>query len=155
MAILRHEAAPFVARQGWPILTIPQATTERPDEVAATVAAFKAVYREAGHGDPDGLPLGFALRAFVADDRAAAAAREAMERYVRTRRYARQRPYEELVARDLIAFGSPDDVVAVLRRYEAVGFRLLLALVNVGGLEAKTVLDAMERLAREVMPAFA
>ena len=157
VAILRNEAAPFVAKNGYPLMMIPYATTEQLDELARTVSAFKAAYREAGHGDPETLALAFGLHAYVAENfaEATAQAREAMDRYVRTRLYAKQRPYGALVEKSLIAYGSPEEVIRVFRRYEACGFTLALPILNFGGLPQKLVLRSMERLAREVLPAFA
>ena len=78
----------------------------------------------------------------------------AMERYVRTRLYARQRPYETLVEKSLIAFGSPEDVIRVARLYQEAGYTDYLAIMNFGGLPQARVLRSMELMARHVLPAF-
>jgi alkanesulfonate monooxygenase SsuD/methylene tetrahydromethanopterin reductase-like flavin-dependent oxidoreductase (luciferase family) len=96
------------------------------------------------------------LHTYVSDsfERATLEAKAAMDRYVRTRLYARQRPYELLVDKHLIAFGSPEDVVEVARRYEAAGLTHFLAIANFGGLEHAKVLRSMELMARHVLPRF-
>jgi alkanesulfonate monooxygenase SsuD/methylene tetrahydromethanopterin reductase-like flavin-dependent oxidoreductase (luciferase family) len=81
-------------------------------------------------------------------------AKEAMDRYVRTRLYARQRPFEVLVDKSLVAFGDPAHIVRVAREYEAAGLTHFLAIMNFGGLPHEKVLRSMELMAREVLPAF-
>ena len=156
IAVLRNEAAAEVGRRGYPVMMIPYAAAEQVSELAETVAAFRRAFVEAG-GRPEDATVPFGLHTYVSDSfaRATAEARAAMDRYVRTRLYARQRPYQTLVERDLIAFGSPEDVIRVARRYEAAGFTDYLAMMNFGGLEHARVLGSMERLARHVLPAFA
>jgi natural product biosynthesis luciferase-like monooxygenase protein len=155
IAVLRNEAAAQVGKKGFPVMMIPYATTERPAELAETVAGFREAYAASGHDDRQARAL-FALHTYVAEDagRAEAEIREAMDRYVRTRLYARQRSYEELVARDLVAFGGPDDVLRIARAYEAAGFTDFLAIMNFGGLAHARVLRSMELMARHVLPAF-
>ena len=77
-----------------------------------------------------------------------------MERYVRTRLYARQRAFDVLVEKDLIAFGSPEDVIRVARLYEQAGLTDFLAITNFGGLAHAKVLRSMELMAKHVLPAF-
>ena len=155
IAVLRNEAAPHVGKRGFPMMMIPDATTERIDELAETVAGFRGAFADAG-GDPRAASVPFGLHAYCADsfERATAEAKPAMDRYVRTRLYARQRPYELLVEKSLIAFGSPEDVIRVARRYEQAGLTDFLAITNFGGLEHARVLRSMELLAKHVLPAF-
>jgi len=155
IAILRNEAAAHVGKKGFPVMMIPYATTERLVELADTVAGFRDAFAASGRDAREGRAL-FALHTYVADDAARAAdeARDAMDRYVRTRLYARQRPYGELVDRDLIAFGGPEDVIRVARAYERAGFTDFLAIMNFGGLAHERVLRSMELMARHVLAAF-
>jgi alkanesulfonate monooxygenase SsuD/methylene tetrahydromethanopterin reductase-like flavin-dependent oxidoreductase (luciferase family) len=154
IAILRYEAAPFVARKGFPIMLVPYATTEHLDELRQATARFRQAYLEAGH-PAERLDLPVALHTYVTDSRdaAAAEAREAMDRYVRTRLYAKTRPYETLLEKNLIVTGSPEECLRTLRLYRDAGMTHLLAIVNYGGLPHKRVLRSMERLAKEVLPA--
>ena len=73
---------------------------------------------------------------------------------MRTRRYAVQRPFDTLVAQDVVAFGDPEEVIRVARLYEAAGFTHFLAIANFGGLPHRQVLRSMELMARHVLPAF-
>jgi alkanesulfonate monooxygenase SsuD/methylene tetrahydromethanopterin reductase-like flavin-dependent oxidoreductase (luciferase family) len=155
IAILRNEAAAPVGKKGFPVMMIPYATTERLAELAETVTAFREAFVAAGRDAAEARAL-FGLHTYVSDDagRAGREVRPAMERYVRTRLYARQRPYAELVDRDLVAFGTPADVTRVARAYERAGFTDFLAIMNFGGLEHAHVLRSMELMARHVLPAF-
>src|SRR3989441_2347773 len=155
IAVLRNEDAPHVGKKGLPIMMIPYATTERIAELAATVTAFRDSFVDSG-GDPRDATVPFGLHTYVSDDveRATAEARDAMDRYVRTRLYAKQRPFDALIARDLIAFGGPEDVTRVARRYESAGLTDFLAITNFGGLPHARVLRSMELLAHHVLPHF-
>jgi len=155
VAILRNEAAPFVGRKGFPIMMIPYATTEQLSEIADTVRQFREAFLAAGER-PEDTPVPFGLHTYCAEsfEEARTHAKEAMDRYVRTRLYAKQRPFDLLVKKDLIAFGSPEDVINVARRYTAAGLTHFLAITNFGGLEHTKVLRSMELLAKHVFPAF-
>ena len=153
IAVLRNEAAAQVGRRGFPIMMIPYATTERFDELAATVRAFREAF--VGAGGPAGdATVPFGLHTYCAEsfEEARAHAKEAMDRYVRTRLYAKQRSFETLVEKDLIAFGGPDDVARIARRYAEAGLTHVLAISNFGGLAHARVLRSMELIARHVMP---
>jgi alkanesulfonate monooxygenase SsuD/methylene tetrahydromethanopterin reductase-like flavin-dependent oxidoreductase (luciferase family) len=131
------------------------ATTERMSELAETVAGFRTAFVQAGGRAAEATVL-FGLHTYCADsfEEAQRDAREAMDRYVRTRLYAKQRPFELLVDKDLIAYGSPDDIIRVARAYETAGLTHFLAIANFGGLAHDKVLRSMERLAKHVLPAF-
>ncbi len=155
IAVLRNEAAAQVGKKGFPVMMIPYATTESLAELADTVTAFRDAFVDAG-GDPKDATVPFGLHAYVSDsfEGATAEAKEAMDRYVRTRLYAKQRPYERLVEKGLIAFGGPEDVIRVARQYERAGLTDFLAITNFGGLAHGRVLRSMELMARHVLPAF-
>jgi alkanesulfonate monooxygenase SsuD/methylene tetrahydromethanopterin reductase-like flavin-dependent oxidoreductase (luciferase family) len=155
VAVLRPEAAAFVGRRGLPVMMIPYASTEQVDELAFTVREFRQALLDAG-GRSEDATVPFGLHAYCSDsfDDARAEAQDAMDRYVRTRLYAKQRPFQVLAERDLIAFGSPDDVARVARRYADAGLTHFLAITNFGGLEHKRVLRSMEMIAKHVMPRF-
>jgi alkanesulfonate monooxygenase SsuD/methylene tetrahydromethanopterin reductase-like flavin-dependent oxidoreductase (luciferase family) len=155
IAVLRNESAVLAGRRGLPVMMIPYATTEDVAELASAVRAFRQAFVDAG-GAPEDATVPFGLHAYCAEslDDARDEARDAMDRYVRTRLYAKQRSFDLLVQKDLIAFGSPDDVARVAERYADAGLTHFLAITNFGGLEHKRVLRSMERLAKEVLPRF-
>ncbi len=155
IAVLRNEAAAHVGKKGFPVMMIPYATTESIAELADTVTAFRDSFVDAG-GDPKDATVPFGLHTYVSEsfEGATAEAKDAMDRYVRTRLYAKQRPYELLVQKNLIAFGSPEDVIRVARAYAQAGLTDFLAITNFGGLAHGRVLRSMELMARHVLPAF-
>lgn len=156
VAILSNQAAAFVGRRGLPIMMIPYATTEEFSELSETVQAYRTAFVEGG-GRSEEATVRFGLHVCCAEETstARADARTAMERYVRTRLYARQRPFEELIAKDLVAFGAPGEIVRVARRYRDAGLTHFMAILNFGGMDHRNVLRSMELMAREVLPEFA
>ena len=155
IAVLRNEAAAHVGARGFPVMMIPYATTERIEELADTVQAFRNAFVGAG-GKAEDATVPFGMHTYCAEsfDEARAHAKGAMDRYVRTRLYAKQRPFETLVEKDLIAYGSPEDIARVARRYAEAGLTHFLAISNFGGLEHRRVLRSMESIAKHVLPKF-
>ena len=156
VATLRADSAPRIGARGFPVMLIPYASAETLAQMAEGVAGYRAAFVEAG-GRPEAATVPFGLHLHCAEStaQARAEARECMERYVRTRLYAVQRPFETLVEQNVVAFGDPEEIVRVARLYEAAGFTHLLAIGNFGGLPHKQVLRSMELLARHVLPRFA
>lgn len=152
IAILSNQAAGFVAAKGHNIMMIPYATTEEFAELKTTTDAFRKAWT--GNGIPS---IPFGLHTFCAESNEAAMqmARGPMERYVRTRLFAKQRPIDGLVKKDLVAFGNPEEIVRIARKYEAAGLTEFLAIMNFGGMEHRQVLKSMELMAQEVLPCFA
>lgn len=132
---------------------IPYASAETQAEMAAGLGAYRDAFVAAG-GRAGDATAPFGLHAFCADStgEARAEAQPAMERYVRTRLYAVQRPFETLLEQDVVALGDPDEILRVAGRYAAAGFTHFLAIANFGGLPHKRVLRSMERMAKYVLP---
>jgi alkanesulfonate monooxygenase SsuD/methylene tetrahydromethanopterin reductase-like flavin-dependent oxidoreductase (luciferase family) len=156
VATLRADGAARVGARGLPVMLIPYASAETLPQMAEGVRAYREAFVRAG-GRPEEatVPFGFHTHCAATTAQARAEAREPMERYVRTRLYAVQRPFETLVEQDVVAVGDPEEIVRVARRYEAAGFTHFLAIPNFGGLPHKQVLRSLELLARHVLPRFA
>lgn len=154
IAILTNDRAAVVGSQGFPIMMIPYATTERIEELSDTVAAFRSAFLGA-RGKPGEATIHFALHTHCGETTADARreARAPLDRYVRTRLYAKQRSFDSLIEKNLLAIGDAEEVVRVARLYEAAGMTHFLVLNNFGGMEHRLVLRSMERIARDVMPA--
>ncbi len=152
IAILRNEAAKHVAMQGMPVMFIPYATTERIEELAETVSIYKESF-SVSTSSPRAI---FALHTHCAEveQQAVAEARQPMDRYVRTRLYAKQRSFDLLDEKKLMAVGDPKKVSDVLKVYEAAGMTDFLAISNFGGMPHEQVLASLNVLAKQVMPAF-
>ena len=156
IATLRADGAPRIGARGLPVMLIPYASAETLDEMRAGVAAYKEAFVKAGGQLAEAsVPFGFHCHSAESTAQARAEAREPMERYVRTRLYAVQRPFDVLVQQNVVAFGDPEEIVRVARLYEAAGFTHFLAIPNFGGLPHKQVLRSMELMARQVLPRFA
>jgi len=153
IAILRNEVAKFVARQQFSIIMIPYATTEVIAELADTARIFKDEFVGAG-GRIEDAEVRFALHVFCAETKKEAAelGSEVMDRYVRTRLYARKRAFDDLVTKDLIAVGDPEQVLRVMQVYKDMGITEFLCINNFGALPHRKVLRSMELLAKEVIP---
>lgn len=156
IAVLRNEAAPHVGCKGFPLMLIPYASTEQIEELSAVTRAYKEAIATEG-GDPSTGRVHFGLHAHCAESpgQARAEAEAAVDRYVRTRLYAKQRPFDLLLEKNLVAIGDPNEVAQVLRRYASCGLTDFLAITNFGGLPHKQVLKSMELLAQQVLPALA
>ena len=156
IATLRADSASRIGARGFPVMLIPYASAETLPQMAESLASYRAAFVRAG-GRPEGatVPFGLHLHCAESTTQARAEAREPMERYVRTRLYAVQRPVETLIEQNVVAFGDPEEIVRVARLYEQSGFTHLLAISNFGGLPHKQVLRSMELLARHVLPRFA
>lgn len=154
IAILRNEAAKHVGARGMPVMFIPYATTEKVEELAETVRVYKEAFPSSGTSSPRAI---FALHTHCAEttDKAFTEAREPMERYVRTRLYAKQRSLDLLDEKKLIAVGDSHKVTEVLKTYERAGMTDYLSISNFGGMPHKQVLASLNMLAKNVMPAFA
>ncbi len=152
VAVLRNEVAPFVGAQKLPMMMIPYATTEKLEELAETTSSYRKALAEAG-GDPKNVEISFGLHTHCAatTEQARSECSEAMDRYVRTRLYARQRPIASLIEKDLVAFGDTHEVLRVARQYQKAGLTNFLAINNFGGLPHKKVLQSMEMIAKGVL----
>ncbi|MBI2544215.1 MAG: LLM class flavin-dependent oxidoreductase [Candidatus Rokubacteria bacterium] len=155
IATLRADRAPGIGAKGFPVMLIPYASAETLEEIARGVRAYKEAFVKAGGRPADAtVPFGLHCHCAPTTAQARAEAREHMDRYVRTRLYAVQRPFETLVEQNVVAIGDPEEVVRVARLYEAAGLTHFLAIPNFGGLEGKKVLRSMELMATHVFPAF-
>lgn len=153
VATLRTDGGFRVGARGLPAMFIPYASAETLEQMTAGLAAYRAAFVASGGRAVDATaPFGFHTYCAESTAEARAEARPFMERYVRTRLYAVQRPFETLVEQDVVAIGDPDEILRVARRYEAAGFTHLLAITNFGGIPHKRALRSMELMARHVLP---
>lgn len=154
IAILRPEAAYHIGKQGRNIMLIPYASAKTKDDLKAIVDEYRRGFAESDSTSaPD---IAVAFHNYVSTDTAHARseAEEALDRYVRTRLYARRRSYDELDAAGLILFGDAAQVTERLKEFDTIGINHIMILPDFGALEAQRVHASMERFAREVMPHF-
>ena len=153
IAVLRNEAALYVGRQQLGMMMIPYASTEKIDELEAACSSYKDGFAQSG-GNLANARVQFGLHCFCGKNTAEARefARPYMDRYVRTRLFAKQRPFDELIEKNLLAIGDPAEILRVARLYERAGLTDFLMLMNFGGMPHEQVLESMRLIATEVIP---
>ncbi|MBX9686791.1 MAG: LLM class flavin-dependent oxidoreductase [Candidatus Obscuribacterales bacterium] len=156
IAVLRNEAAVFVARQKLGMMMIPYASTEKLEELEITCQCYKTELMNICTDDSFEARIQFGLHVFCADstEEARAIAKPYIERYTRSRLYAKKRSFEELIEKDLIAVGDPEEIIRVASRYKKAGMTDFLLLLNFGGMPHQLVENSMRRIAGFVLPAF-
>jgi len=127
IAVLRKEAAYYVGRQGFNMMGIAYVTVNNPAELRELLQSYKQGYAESGAA-PEDMQICIALKVHVAETReqAIAQARASVERYLRTRKYARGATFQSLMENRLLAVGDPDDVARVLEEYQEAGVTQLM-----------------------------
>jgi alkanesulfonate monooxygenase SsuD/methylene tetrahydromethanopterin reductase-like flavin-dependent oxidoreductase (luciferase family) len=141
--------------RGYPIMGVPY-TLPHIESLEPLLQGFLRAAQESGL-QPDVLEPAMAFHIYVGetDTLAQREAQEYIQRYVETRAVGNSKGFAELQDKGLIIVGGPDRCIRMIQRLEHWGVRRFLAVVNFGGLPPGLVLQSMERLAREVMPAFA
>lgn len=161
IAVLRNEVAPFVGKQKTGMMLIPYATTDSLSQLSDTCQAYNTAFNsnESAHEQQrlqNTRQISFGLHTFCSDNTTEARtfARPFMERYVRTRLYAKQRSFEELIEKELLAVGDPQEIIRIAKLYEACGLTDFLMIMNFGALPHTSVMRSMELVAKHVMHAF-
>ena len=166
IAVLRNEVAPFVGRQQVGMMLIPYATTDSLSQLKETCGSYNDAFAEASKGAESSYgiesvnarrQISFGLHTYCAEttDVAKSFARPFMDRYVRTRLYAKQRSFEELVSSNLIAVGDPAEIIRIARLYEESGATDFLMIMNFGGMPHTAVMQSITMIAEPVLPEFA
>jgi alkanesulfonate monooxygenase SsuD/methylene tetrahydromethanopterin reductase-like flavin-dependent oxidoreductase (luciferase family) len=151
VAILRAEAAYHVGKQGNNIICVPYASLNDFSEIKNLYTDFKKGFFESGQQNPQAL---FAFHAHVAetDDLARKNAEDAFNLYVRTRLYARQQTYDDVMQSGLHLFGSVETVANKIAELHYMGLDHLLLLQNFGMLSSEKVQNSMKLFIEKVKP---
>jgi len=152
VAVLAREAAFHVGRQANRIFTVPYASCKDFDDIGTMLAEYRRGLAEAGLAADDDDHV-FTLHTHVArsDEEAKLQCKEAYDRYVDTRLYAKKHLYEDIIANGICLFGSVETVAAKLRRLHAMGVRHVATLHNFGALAPELVEKSMTLFAQEAM----
>ncbi|MBA4537502.1 LLM class flavin-dependent oxidoreductase [Bacillus aquiflavi] len=155
IATLSQNGANYVAKMGYNMMGIPYVACNSISELKEIIDSYKDTYRKAGH-DEKRVKIPLALHTYVAEttEEAEATAKPHLDLYLDTRMYGKNAKYEDLRDREQVLIGSPKDVITMLKKYENVGCDHIMMLMNFGGLPYHKVLQSMELIAKEVMPAF-
>lgn len=151
VAVLRAEAAYHVGKKGNPIICVPYASVDHFSEIRKLVNDFRTGYAESGQQDPKAL---FAFHAHVAetDEIARQNAENAFNLYVRTRLYAKQQTYDDVLKSGLHLFGSAETVANKIAELHLMGLDHLLLLQNFGMLQPELVKRSMQLFIEKVKP---
>lgn len=153
VGILRAEAAYYVGRQGFDLLSVPYASCEKFDDIATLVAEHHRGLRECGRSDLSEASL-VCLHAHVAatDAAARAEAATAFDDYVASRLYARSSTYDDAMRNGLSLMGSVETVADKLVALSDMGVGHIIVLPNFGALPDALVRRSLRLFAEEVMP---
>lgn len=153
VGVLARQAAYFVGLQKNNLFTVPYASCENFDDIGIMIGEFRKGQAEAGIASTNDDHI-VTLHTHVAetDDACAERIADAYELYVRTRLYAKEHTYNDIIENGICLFGSVQTVADKMVRLYEMGVRHVSCLYNFGGMEPAVVTDSMERFAREVMP---
>jgi alkanesulfonate monooxygenase SsuD/methylene tetrahydromethanopterin reductase-like flavin-dependent oxidoreductase (luciferase family) len=151
VAVLRAEAAYHVGKQGNNIICVPYASLNDFSEIKNLYTDFRKGFSESGQQNPQGL---FAFHAHVAetDEQARKNAEEAFNLYVRTRLYAKQQTYNDVLQTGLHLFGSVETVANKIVELQKTGIDHILLLQNFGMLNSSLVKNSMQLFMEKVKP---
>lgn len=152
VAILRSEAAYHVGKQGHNMICVPYASVNHFSEIKSLVSDFKKGYSESDNSNPS--ECLFALHTHVAatDAMARANAEVAFNLYVKTRLYAKQQTYDDVMQSGIHLFGSVETVANKIVELYHMGIRHLLLLQNFGLLAPEKVETSMRIFMENVKP---
>lgn len=152
IAGLRAESVPHIAAQGMPALIIPYAACDGWESLRGMAQGYAAAFRPTEFSKTPRLGCGLHAHCAASSEQALAEAAAPMERYVRTRLFARQRSLAELRAQHLVAVGDSAEISELVARYAQAGVTDLLFLIGFGGFAHAQTLASLERIARQVLP---
>lgn len=152
---LSYRGANYVGKMGYSISGVPYVACNSIAELKEIIDSYKETYRKHGH-DESKISIPLALHTYVAETREEAieTAKPHLDLYLETRMYGKSAKYEDLRDREQTLIGTPDEVVATLKKYREAGCDHIMMLMNFGGLPHEKVLKSMELVAKEVMPKF-
>jgi len=152
VAILRQEAAYHVGKQGHNIICVPYASVNHFNEIKNLVSDFNKGFKESNvTSSPSSL---FAFHTHVAetDKIARKNAEAAFNLYAKTRLYAKQQNYDDILASGLSLFGSVETVAGKIAELHRMGLNHLLLLQNFGMLAPELVENSMRLFIEKVKP---
>lgn len=149
VAILNSAGAEHVGASGHDLLLMPYASVDHGSELRTICDAY---HRGAKTLDKEHR-LYFSLHTHCAEsiEQADRTVKPCLDRYIRTRLYAKNRPYETLRQSDLLAVGDPNFLSEILARYAEMGLTDFLAMQNFGGMPHAQVCESMQLMAKHLL----
>jgi alkanesulfonate monooxygenase SsuD/methylene tetrahydromethanopterin reductase-like flavin-dependent oxidoreductase (luciferase family) len=152
VAILKKEAAYHAGKKGHHMISVPYASVDTFAEVKDLVNDHKKGFSEHHKDSPSSL---FAFHAHVAssDEEAKRNAEKAFNLYVKTRLYAKEQTYDDVLKSGLALFGSVETVANKIVELHQMGIDHIMLLQNFGMMDAELVKTSMRLFMEEVKPA--
>jgi alkanesulfonate monooxygenase SsuD/methylene tetrahydromethanopterin reductase-like flavin-dependent oxidoreductase (luciferase family) len=157
---VREESFVIRGRAAQPIICLPHLTANSFQILTKLVETYRHQYLSAG-GDADSYEIPLIFFSFVAPTRAEAQqqAREALHQYLIHQHHGAanhlDQILQQLAARDQLWFGTPDDIIQLIERYQAhMDTRHFVFWLDFGGMKSELVHQSMRLLAQEVIPHF-
>ena len=155
IAALSEGSYKVAGELGYPILGIPYASCKSIAELKTKIGAYKDTLAASGHR-PDDFDVVQCFHTSVAatDAEAERNARKGMGALLAARIGVRPRSYDELYKERLVMVGDPRRLIGQIEEVRATGTNYIIFMINFATLEQKTILAAMEMMAKKVMPKF-
>ncbi len=157
---VREESFITRGRAAQPVICLPHLTADSLQTLARLAGTHRHQYLAAG-GDADQYELPLIFFSFVAPTHAEAQqqARDALQRYLVQQHHGAadhlDQILQQLTARDQLWFGTPDDLIQLIERYQAhMDTRHFVFWLDFGGMKSELVHQSMRLLAQEVIPHF-
>ncbi len=153
VAVLARPGAYHVGKQGNWLFTVPYASCEGFEDIGTMLAEFRKGRADADLSFEEDDHV-FTLHCHVAesDETCDAETRDPYELYVRTRLYAKEHTYDEILENGICLFGSVDTVADKMVRLYEMGIRHVACLSNFGNMPRDRVENSIRLFAEEVMP---
>jgi alkanesulfonate monooxygenase SsuD/methylene tetrahydromethanopterin reductase-like flavin-dependent oxidoreductase (luciferase family) len=155
---LREESFVARGRAAQPIISLPHLTSHSFPALAKLVETYRNHYLAAG-GDAGHyeLPLVFFTSIAATREEARQQAQDALQRYMVHQHHDAASHFhhlmQQLEEREQLWFGSPEDIIQLIERYQAsMDNRHFVFWLDFGGMKSELVHRSLQLLAREVIP---
>lgn len=153
VAILRKEAAYHVGLKGHNILCVPYGSLDHWDELSELSGEFQRGRDENGNpAQPGDATFVFHTHVAPTNDQVRANAANCFDLYVRTRLYAKQQTFDDIMNSGLALFGTPEHIAEKVASLFKLGVSHVVTLHNFGHMAPENVHESMRLFAQEVMP---
>jgi alkanesulfonate monooxygenase SsuD/methylene tetrahydromethanopterin reductase-like flavin-dependent oxidoreductase (luciferase family) len=152
-ATLRPEGAYEIGRKGYSLLMIPYATVDNLEGLRPLIEQYRQGLQEGGFDTSSGKWPLRSTHMWLKLRRGLPECQAALELYVKTRLYAKQRFLDYLYANDIVLWGDADHVASIVKRVFDMGATEIVLLMDFGALEQRLVYKSLENFVRYVWPA--
>jgi len=156
IAALSEGSYKVAGELGYPILGIPYASCKNIADLRTKIGSYTETLARYGH-NPKSFEVVQCFHTNVAGTAAEADknARQGIAALLAARISVRPRSYDELYKERLVMIGDPKRLIEQIEEVRETGTNYIIFMMNFATLEQKTILESMEIMAKEVIPAFA